>query len=447
MIIMKKMKKELTYDNYIEIGTTGLSRFGGIINDEWLSALNSLSKSNKIYREMRDNDATIGAIFFIIDMLCRQVPWNVKPGGISTQAIEKADFLDSCINDLEISWHDTISSIMSMLVYGWALNEKVFKIRQGINEDDKLNSKYNDGKIGWRKFPLRSQTSLYEWQYNKDTRKLEAMIQLDPVTNQKFIIPIKKALHFRTDVSKDNPQGRSLLRNIYKAYYYKKNLEEIEAIGVEHNALGVLVGWVPTAILTDSKNEAIKNEYQTTIENIKKNESSGLLFPLEYDKAGNKRYDLQMLSMNNSSNSADIGKIIERYDTRIAQSLCAEFIMLGTQQTGSYALASNKTMLFSVAIGVILDIIADKFNTDAIPELFRLNGDNMEELPILEHGDIESVDLKELSEFVYNLSRSGAPLWSNPELIKKLMRVANLPEPENDVIIDTNTLPDDGNNE
>lgn len=443
----RKMKKAASQstaiDPYLEVGSSGLSRFGGVISEEWLEALKSLAKSNKIYREMRDNDAIIGAIFFSIDMLCRQVPWNVKAGGVSTQALEKADFLESCMQDLNIPFAEVVSSILSMLPYGWALLEKVYKIRSGPNPDIKMRSKFTDGKIGWRKLPLRSQTSLYEWQYNKESGELEAMIQLDPITNQKIIIPMAKALHFRTECIKDNPQGRSYLRNCYKSYFYASNLEEIEAIGIEHNALGILVGWVPTNLFTDSSKASIKKVYQDAIENMKKNESDGLLFPLEYDDKGHKKYDLQMIGLPNASQATDIGKVIERYHTRIAQTLMAEFIMLGTQQVGSFALASNKTALFAIALGVILDIIRDTFNNDAVVELFTLNGDNLEELPTIEHGDIESVDLTELGNYIKSLASSGVPLFPNNELVKKLMRVANLPEPEEDILDGISTEPEE----
>ena len=89
----KKIKKENaeSFDPKAEVGRSGLSRMAGVINEEWLTQLNSLTKSNKAYREMRDNDPVVGAIFFTIDMLCRQVKWTVKPGGENTQALEKAE--------------------------------------------------------------------------------------------------------------------------------------------------------------------------------------------------------------------------------------------------------------------------------------------------------------------------------------------------------------------
>jgi len=94
---------------------------------------------------------------------------------------------------------------------------------------------------------------------------------------------------------------------------------------------------------------------------------------------------------------------------------------------GSYALASSKTNLFAVAIGAFLDEIEDVLNTHAVPRLFKLNDFKVESYPELRHGDIESVELSELGEFIQRLSGAGMPLFPNKELEKYLLEVANLP--------------------
>lgn len=49
-------------------------------------------------------------------------------------------------------------------------------------------------------------------------------------------IPIEKLLIYRTRMERGNPEGRSLLRPAWIFYYYTKNLQQIEAIGFEHEA-------------------------------------------------------------------------------------------------------------------------------------------------------------------------------------------------------------------
>jgi len=62
--------------NFSEIGTTGLKVYAGIVQEEFLPALKG-TKAVKVYREMRDNDPTVGAVMFAIEMLMRQVEWKV----------------------------------------------------------------------------------------------------------------------------------------------------------------------------------------------------------------------------------------------------------------------------------------------------------------------------------------------------------------------------------
>ncbi len=53
------------YD-FLEIGSSGLRRSGGYINEEFLSNLQGV-KGFKVYREMHDNDPVIGAMLYAID--------------------------------------------------------------------------------------------------------------------------------------------------------------------------------------------------------------------------------------------------------------------------------------------------------------------------------------------------------------------------------------------
>ena len=76
-------------------------------------------------------------------------------------------------------------------------------------------------------------------------------------------------------------------------------------------------------------------------------------------------YQAELLSTG-GTRQFDTNAIINRYDTKIAQTVLADFIMLGHEKTGSFALSSDKTELFSVALGAFLDIICETFNNQGI---------------------------------------------------------------------------------
>lgn len=56
-------------------------------------------------------------------------------------------------------------------------------------------------------------------------------------------------------------------------------------------------------------------------------------------------WKLELLS-SGGDRQFDTNKTIDRYDTRIAMTVMADFVLLGHQQTGSFALSDNKTHIF-----------------------------------------------------------------------------------------------------
>ena len=214
-----------------EIGRIGQKRYAGTFYEEFLRELRG-KKGIETYREMAENDDTIGAILFAVEMLIRQASWTVEPGGGTAKDKEAAQFVEECMNDMQDTWTDTISEILSFLTYGWSFHEIVYKRRMGRTRNIKTHSKYNDGLIGWRKLPIRAQETLYQWEYD-DEDNLVAMTQLPPPDYGLITIPIEKAMLFRTKSRKGNPEGRSILRNAYRSWYFKRRIQEYEGIGIE----------------------------------------------------------------------------------------------------------------------------------------------------------------------------------------------------------------------
>lgn len=412
---------------YLELGNTGLDRAAGYVYEEQLPQLQGL-RGVRIYKEMRDNDPVIGAILFAIEMLIRQVEWQVEAASDDQTDTEAADFLKSCMNDMNQPWSDVISEIMSMLVFGWSYHEIVYKKRMGTTLDPTTNSHYNDGRIGWRKIPIRAQETLSEWEFDQ-AGDVIAMWQQGPPTYELVRIPMEKALLFRTMARKGNPEGRSVLRNAYRPWYYKKNIESIEGIGIERDLAGLPVAWVPPELLdisASADDKAILAEIKKIVRNIRRDEQEGIVFPLAYDDNGHKIYDMTLLSTG-GRRQFDTDGIVQRYDSRMAMTVLADFILLGTKNVGSFALSSSKTELFAVALGAWLNSIADVFNRYAVPRLFELNPFTVEAMPKIVPGDIEAIPLDELGTYIAALAGAGMPLFPNEELEKYLLRLANLP--------------------
>lgn len=414
----------------VELGSTGLRRSAGYLNEEFLPALKG-RKAVGIYREMSDNDPIIGALLFAVDRLLRQLEWRVEPASQSQEDKDAAEFLESCMDDMSHTWDDFISEILTMLPYGWSWHEVVYKKRVGPWEKDpKKRSKYTDNKIGWRKIPIRSQETLQRWVFD-DTGGVKAMIQLAPPKYETTILPIERSLLFRVTTIKNNPEGRSFLRNAYRPWYYKKRLEEIEGIGVERDLAGLPVAKVPHDYLSAKKGTdkaKMVDAFRKMVRSVRRDEQEGVVIPAAYDQDTKQPlFDFQLLN-SGGSRSFNTSEIIQRYEQRMLMTVLADFIMVGHEGTGSYALHTDKSGLFRASINSIAQAIADVLNRYAVPRLFAVNGMKLEQLPQFKPGDVDPPDLAQLSQFMTAMSQAGVQWFPDPELEKFVRGAARLPE-------------------
>ena len=420
-------------NDFVELGVSGLKRTGGDVTDEFLRKLRG-QQGAKVWREMADNDPVIGALIFAVERLLLQMEWRVDPYDNDDQSdadLAQAEFVDECLHDMSQSWSDTLSDILSMLVYGYAFTEVVYKRRGGPEQKNARDrSKFSDGKVGWRKWGLRSQETTWEWVFDPDGG-IQGLQQQDPNTFQIYTIPIEKALLFRTTTQRNNPEGRSMLRNSYRSWRFKKTIEEIEAIGIERDLAGLPVAHVPPSLLASNATGpevAARASLEQLIRGIKRNENEGVLFPLAYDENGRRLYELSLLSAG-GQRQFDTSDIIGRYDQRIAMTVLADFILLGHENVGSFALGASKIDLFTTAVSQIAKSIADVVNQFAIPRLLRLNGMSVERAPRLVASGMNHVDLGTLGQFVQSVAGVGA-MSLDDALDTHLRDIAGLPPRE-----------------
>jgi len=405
-----------------ELGRLGQRRWGGAFQEEFLPELRG-RRGIEAYREMADNDDIVGAILYAIELLIRQVDWDVQPGGPAQADQDAADFVRECMDDMSDTWTDTVSEILSFLTYGWSAHEIVYKRRCGISRNPQLNSKYTDGLVAWQKLPIRAQETLYEWTYD-NADNLIAMMQMPPPDYQIITIPADKLLLFRTKSRKGNPEGRSILRNAYRDWYFKRRIQEIEGIGIERDLAGFPTLTAPEGMniwdTDDPDMNAIRANAEAIVTNIRRDSLEGIVMP-----AG---WKLELLSTG-GRRQFDTNQVIERYDTRIAMTVLADFVLLGHQDVGSFALSSNKTHMFAMAICAYLDIICETFNNKAIPQLLAMNGEHfagITDYPTLTHGDVEDTDLGPLGEYLSKMTAAGL-IVPDPEIEDYLRAVGGLP--------------------
>jgi hypothetical protein len=410
-----------------ELGATGLKHYGGILDEEFNPNLRG-EKGRKVFREMAENDPVVGAVLFAIEMLIRQVSWDVTPASKDEADQANADFLTECMNDQDRPWSEVISEILTMLVYGWQATHPVYKMRRGPR--GKVPSDYSDGKIGWAKLPTRSQDSLERWDFS-DSGDVLGMVQMAPPKYQVVTIPMDRLILFRTNSRKGSPEGRSILRSSYQPWFFKKKIEVYEAIGIERDLAGMPLIEAPAEWMgagATATQKGIIDGLKRLGRNIRMDEQMFVLMPQLLDADGNKQFSFQLVG-SPGSKQIDTTNVVNRYNTMIAVTVLADFVLLGQQAVGSYALSDSKTKVFAMALSAWVESIAATFNRVEIPRLFALNGYSGP-LPKIEPGDIEERDLGKLGEVLGKLAGAGFD-WSTDEGVDRyLRRTVGVPDAE-----------------
>jgi hypothetical protein len=417
--------------DFRSLGSSGLNRFGGIVMDEYLPQLAG-QRAAKVYKEMLDNDPTIFVMDLMMDRLIRSVPFYAKPASLNWRDQEAAQFLESCMFDMESPWTDFVSEAASCHWYGFHLAEKVYKRRCGNDEDPSRFSKHADGRVGWRDLAGRAQETIWRWHFDR-AGYWRGCVQVSAPDFAPIDLWKPKLLLFRAKVHKQNPEGRATLRGAYRPWYFKQKIENFEAIGVERDLVGLPKFKVPIQFMQNNATVAQKSIYgevKDMVTRLRINQQAGIVLPSTTDRNGKELFDFELVK-SGGPKSFDTDKIINRYDTQMARVSMMDFLMLGTgaSSTGSWSMHSDKTRLFCQALETLLDSICQVLNNDAVPSLFRYNQFEIGKLPEICHGKVSKQDLKELGEFIKALAAAGMTIFPNPEVEKFLCDIAGIPPP------------------
>lgn len=414
--------------NFASLGTPGIQSTGGYITEEFLPELAGI-KGAAVYRQMANNDPIIGAIVFVITMLIRQAKWPVQATGDTPEEQDAKAFVESLLDDMQMSWGAAVSEICTMFVYGYAPMEILWKRREGEKPGDpKYTSKHNDGLIGLRGLSLRSQRTVNKWLLDPEDGTILGMYQ-QPLDRGEVLIPAAKLALFRVSEDGNNPQGRSLLRTVYRSWFFKTRIEEIEGVGIERDLAGLPVALIPSMYFdasADPEERAVLAAWQKMLTNVRRDQQEGILLPSDRDASGNPLYEFKLMNAG-GARTFDTTKIIDRYDRRIATAVLADFLFLGQQAVGSFALSSDKTALFATAIGAFVDSIADVFNRAVVEPAWRYNAMDPAIMPKLTGGDLETPNLAEIAAYITSLSGAGVALFPDRELENHLRDIAGLP--------------------
>lgn len=359
-------------DDYNETGKTGLFQFSGYVFEDFLREFHG-REAYKRFHEMRLNSPVVGALLTAIEQSIRKVTWTFTSE--EGPADPRLEILENSMRHMTTSWGEHVMEALSMLPFGFALFEIVYQ-------------RWEDGSVIWKKLAPRGQDTVLHWYFNEEGG-ITGFQQQAPPHYELTDIPIEKLLLYRTRSEKNNPEGRSILRQAWIPYYYAKNLMQIEAIGVERDLAGLPVITLPSGATTDPNDKnSDAAKAAKMVRNIRVDEQMGIVLPTGWQ--------LQLLSTG-GSRAFDTNQIIARYESRIMMSALAQFLMLGQNgRGGSNALSQDQSHLFMEAVNAPADVIADEISHQAIPKLMKLNGYEADGL-VLSHSAAGDVDINILA--------------------------------------------------
>lgn len=215
-------------------GYGGLKVSNGQIYEEIKREL-QFPQSITTYKQM-SYDSTVASALAYYEHMMLKAKFKFKPHVDANKKQSKyAEFMTECIDDMEHSWQDFVQEVSSMNKYGFCVNEIVLRYRTHEN-----GSKYNDGKVGIRKLPIRSQDSISKWNYDEEENLVGLTQTVAKTTStgkimmrsngERITLERDKFLLFRLGKVKDSPIGESPLKACYYSWKYKTACEELESI-------------------------------------------------------------------------------------------------------------------------------------------------------------------------------------------------------------------------
>lgn len=414
----------------------GLRRFGGYVREDPLEHLNG-RQGRENFRQM-ETDATVGSFLFILSSVLRGVGYQIRQSeDESTAAINEdcARFFESVLDDMAHGFDEFRSQLLRLIpVYGFAPVEPVLMRRDG------RGSKHGDGMIGIRELRTIHPDTVERWEFT-DAGEVVQCVQRNPYTGRTATLDMGRLVNFRSVALKGNPEGLSLLRPAYKAWYFKSKMEDYEAIQVSRDASGVLDIQVPAEVLAaqDADTAAILSAIRDMAAQYDADERAYFVRPAEEitDTATGQviktGYKLATVASNGGPRiEANIP--IQRYRSEIYSTVAMQFLALGQGGAGgSLALGEVHSDYAERSMAAILDVIEDTINRQLIPYVMRYNAGRYpaESWPTLDFDPISDPSVDVVSQALERLARAGL-VTPDDRLESHVRSIAGLPERDED---------------
>jgi hypothetical protein len=344
-------------------GAVGTANFAGFIRD--LGEYNAVLEGRSaflIYEKMRRSDADVKAALLACKLPIRAADFQIVPGikecdkGFRFAKDIADEVRENLLSGLESptstgSWvtqnFETVKeNALLCLDFGCAAHEDMWHI---------------DGdKVRLRKLAPRLPSTFYRYHVDEDGETLLYLEQYGYRGNNfvNVMVPAEKIAYFVNDMEGAYFYGRSVLRAAYQHWYMKSHLYRIDAISVERNGLGV-----PTIKQGPNVSAEDRKAAESWVKMLAAHESTGLSLPSGWD----------FLLTGVTGRLRDSASSIQHHSEMIMRSVLANFLSLGTSQTGSRALGASMRDFFYLSLEAVSRKIDETISNTSIRRLVNYN--------------------------------------------------------------------------
>jgi len=249
-------------------------------------------------------------------------------------------------------------------------------------------------------------------------------------------IPIEKMLLFRPAHHKGNPEGRSVLRNAYRSYFFVKRMSGFPVCYVPSSLIEKAQAPIAAGAQASPDQLRAQQSYQAikdAVTGVRVNEQMGLVLPGDPFRnpdgtaTPHKMFDFQLVTPQRSRGVAETDKMIARYQVNMLMTLICDFLMMGHEVRGTNNLSITRVDKFYAAIEGWLNGIADVLNRYGLTRLWDVNGFSRDLMPSFLPDMPQRLDLDSLGGFIKNIAAAGMPLFPDEELEAFIRDAAGFP--------------------
>lgn len=365
--------------NQAPIGYSGTNIYSGYIYEDYLNAMNGSRRAEE-YDKMIRSDYNISMCLNAIINPILSATWEIVPGEDTPEAIADADLVRHILfTDMRKPFDTFLTEALSFIPFGF----QVFEIIHQVVTNHPIFKNY----IGINTLAWRSPKTIEAWNVDKNEQLISVLQQSEGDTGKTVNIPAEFLLVFNTGAKGSNFEGVGWLRAAYGPYKRKNLYLKLNAAGIEKYS-------IPTPTVEVPAGKENSPEFLNLIRVLQaytSHESNYLTYPAGWNVK---------LNPNQGFDPSKIEASIDSEDKRTTRAFLANFLELGMNSSGAYALSNDLSDFFLGGIVHLANEICKKMNQKVITDIVQLNKGPRSTYPQLKASNINDKAGKELADIL-----------------------------------------------